>query len=134
VPRSVRRTASPHSPLWGTVPTLHEATEPVDLRDMDRRNPKSPSSTYVTCRTCRTRLPLQPGQMRLTPTHAELSCAACGAQVRVRRSDGEREPEGSIAKAVSLATRLGIAPDEEPASVPHLLWGRRMAPAYASPG
>ena len=77
---------------------------------------------------------MQPGQMRLTSTHAELSCAACGALVRVRRSDAEREPEGSIAKAVSAATQLGIARDEEPASVPQLLWGRRMAPAYASPG
>jgi DNA-directed RNA polymerase subunit RPC12/RpoP len=101
---------------------------------MDRRNPDSPSSTYVACRTCGMRLPFQPGQMRLTPTHAELRCAACGAEVRVRRSDAEREPEGSIAKAVSAATRLGIAPDEEPTSVPHLLWGRRLAPAYASPG
>jgi transcription elongation factor Elf1 len=106
-----------------------------DVKDMDRRSPDRPTSAYVACRTCGTRLPLQPGQMRLTSTHAVLCCAACGAQVRVRRSDGERDADVSVAKAVATAAgRLPVERVDEWTSVPLLLWGTRLASTCSSTG
>ena len=66
--------------------------------------------------------------MRITSTHAVLRCLACDAEVRVRRSDADRESAGTIARSVQRAKAAVAAdPYDESARLPGLLWGRRAA-------
>jgi hypothetical protein len=45
---------------------------------------------HVRCRTCAEPVMLDPTRMRWGSVHVELSCAACGSAMPVRRSDPER--------------------------------------------
>ena len=65
--------------------------------------------------------------MRITSTHAVLRCLACDAEVRVRRSDADRESAGTIARSVQRAKAAVADPYDESPRLPRLLWGRRAA-------
>ena len=69
--------------------------------------------------------------MRITSTHAVLRCLACHAEVRVRRSDADRDGRdgtGTIARSVMRAkAAIGADPYDESPRLPRLLWGRRAA-------
>jgi len=81
----------------------------------------------VVCGNCGQRAALEPGQMRITSTHAVLRCLACDAEVRVRRSDADRESAGTIARSVQRAKAAVADPYDESPRLPRLLWGRRAA-------
>ena len=53
---------------------------------IERRNPRQRRAD-IQCRACGNELTLQPGNMRLTWTHALVRCSSCRAEVHVRRSD-----------------------------------------------
>jgi hypothetical protein len=66
--------------------------------------------------------------MRITSTHALLRCLACGAEVRVRRSDADHESVATIAGSVVRAKAAsGTDLYDESPRLPRLLWGRRAA-------
>jgi hypothetical protein len=53
---------------------------------IERRSPRHRRAD-IACRACGKAVTLQPGNMRLTWTHALLRCPSCRAEVHVRRSD-----------------------------------------------
>jgi len=83
--------------LEDELPEPPEDDLPEEQPRAERRNPRRTKSAVVGCRTCGADVTLDAAAITLTWTHAALACAACGSEVRVRRSDAFRDVEGAIA-------------------------------------
>jgi len=91
---------------------LDELVTPGLIERVERRDPDVPMAGWIACRVCGQDVPLDSEGMRLTLTHAHLTCTSCGSELYVRRSDAFRNVDKEL--GWSFASYADDSVNDEP--------------------